>query len=650
MRLFGGPGNRRRRRLTPELLEARQLLTTLQITEINYNPYVPLPEYDEFSVDSEDYAFIELGNVGSEAINLQGLRLARLNDEGVDFVFDNVTLEPDERIVVVEDVAAFQSRYGTDVNLAGAWSGGLSRNNERLTLLNADDGIIQQFEYESDGSWPRRANGLGATLELKNVNGDPDRSSTWRSSREYGGTPGVAPSLVETPVIINEIFAHSDLPQVDAIELYNSSETVVDIGNWHLSDTVENLTKFRIPVGTEIPAGGYVVFDETDFNPGQGANETDFALSEFGEELWLTAGDGSVRPTRFVDNTSFGASLNGVSLGLMPNGDTRSDMLPMSAPTFGSENDSHWKSPVVIEEVHYHPLGNDVSLEFIELRNATGQPLLVGDWRIEDAVDIVIPDGTRLGAGERLVLVSFDPADEQKSTTFRTAHEIDNGVTLLGPWGSDQDGDPKRLSNGGEEITLTGPIIDPIEGTVYHVADQVDYDNSAPWPITADGFGASLQRSEPAAFGNDGLNWVASMPSPGGAMESEFSWQNSTQPLDVDNDGNIVAFDVLLIINYLNGEVVTARPAFLDVNNDGSVAPFDALQIINHLNNPTAARPAVSMGSQDFLLGAAIDIDGEEELDESPARIDDLAVAELETRRLQRTDGWVDRVESLFKI
>ena len=36
-----------------------------------------------------------------------------------------------------------------------------------------------------------------------------------------------------------------------------------------------------------------------------------------------------------------------------------------------------------------------------------------------------------------------------------------------------------------------------------------------PWPLQADGFGGSLTRIDPAAYGNDPANWHPIAPSPG---------------------------------------------------------------------------------------------------------------------------------------
>jgi hypothetical protein len=77
------------------------------------------------------------------------------------------------------------------------------------------------------------------------------------------------------------------------------------------------------------------------------------------------------------------------------------------------------------------------------------------------------------------------------------------------------------------------------------------------------------------------------------------SWQNPVNRLDVNNNGDVVPLDALLVINELNdpeySDPETGRlppapdpvPRFVDVDGDGFVAPRDALLIINFLNeNP----------------------------------------------------------------
>ena len=77
--------------------------------------------------------------------------------------------------------------------------------------------------------------------------------------------------------------------------------------------------------------------------------------------------------------------------------------------------------------------------------------------------------------------------------------------------------------------------------------------------------------------------------------ETQLSWHNSINPLDVDNNGIVVPFDVLMIINELNQPVYRDDtgllpeppdpvPFFFDVDDNGFVTPFDAVLIINWLN------------------------------------------------------------------
>jgi hypothetical protein len=60
--------------------------------------------------------------------------------------------------------------------------------------------------------------------------------------------------------------------------------------------------------------------------------------------------------------------------------------------------------------------------------------------------------------------------------------------------------------------TNTGSLFVP-----YIDIDVVHYDDKAPWPIQADGLGSSLERLYANAYGNDPINWRASLagPSPG---------------------------------------------------------------------------------------------------------------------------------------
>jgi hypothetical protein len=98
---------------------------------------------------------------------------------------------------------------------------------------------------------------------------------------------------------------------------------------------------------------------------------------------------------------------------------------------------------------------------------------------------------------------------------------------------------------------------------------------------------------------------------------TQHPWQNATLPEDVDNSGQVVPLDALLVINELNtvggGTLPVpptadwAPPPFLDVNGDNFLSPIDALLVINFLNQAAAAEgePADPFDQADWLADLA---------------------------------------------
>lgn len=75
-----------------------------------------------------------------------------------------------------------------------------------------------------------------------------------------------------------------------------------------------------------------------------------------------------------------------------------------------------------------------------------------------------------------------------------------------------------------------------------------------------------------------------------------FARQNPHNQYDVNDDGVVTPFDVLLVINHLNANgsapvpaSLAAPPTYLDVSGDNLISPFDALLVLNHLNASTGA-------------------------------------------------------------
>jgi hypothetical protein len=390
---------------------------------------------------------------------------------------------------------------------------------------------------------------------------------------KFPGTesPGEANYLLITNVVINEALTHTDPPFEDAIELRNIGTAPVNIQNWWLSDAKGNLRKFRITNNITIPAGGFAVFYEYQFNNDPTNNLNAFSLSSAkGDEVYLSMGDASGNLTGYRTSVDFGPARNGVSFGRYVTSDNHEQFVAMSARSFGQDdpgtvaqfrlgtglaNPYPLVGPIVIAQIMYHPPDNgtnDNTLdEFVELRNSTGvaAPLFdpiypTNTWRLRDAVDFDFPQGVSIPAGGRVLVVSFDPAlNPLQLAAFRSKYGVDGSLPIFGPYSG-------KLANSDDKVELYRPD-NPDAGFVpYVLADRVHYFDVAPWTTFADGTGGALLRVSLTGFGNDPTNWVAALPNFGGAADADGdgmpdAWEtqyglNPNNPADAnaDNDGD----------------------------------------------------------------------------------------------------------------
>jgi hypothetical protein len=167
--------------------------TSLRITELHYNPVEPnAAEIAAGFTDGDEFEFIELLNISAEPIELQNSTLLG----AVGFTFsDSAELSPGERVVVVENQAAFEHRYGTSIRIVGQWTDKLSNSGETLTLNDAVGQPIHSFTYEDgddpgEEAWPTAPDGNGPTLVVVDTEGNYNDGVNWRASSTIHGTPG----------------------------------------------------------------------------------------------------------------------------------------------------------------------------------------------------------------------------------------------------------------------------------------------------------------------------------------------------------------------------------------------------------------------------------------------------------------------------
>ena len=152
-----------------------------------------------------------------------------------------------------------------------------------------------------------------------------------------------------------------------------------------------------------------------------------------------------------------------------------------SALLFASPSDS----VVVFHELHYHP-DEDGAGEWIELYNQYGVDIDLSGWELTDGVEYVFPDGTII-EGKSLLVIAANPS----------ALEASHGLTnVLGPFAG-------NLDNAGERIVL--------ENNSRRLMDSIDYNDRWPWPVAADGSGASLTKRLTHLPTGEAASWRSSL-------------------------------------------------------------------------------------------------------------------------------------------
>lgn len=159
---------------------------SLRITEIMYNPA------EGGAFDNEQYEFIEIKNIGTASVKLDGVKLTR----GISYAFEtgrNRMLAAGACIVIARNQQAFTSRYGTSANLAtGTYTGSLDNAGEKIELDDRTNSTILDFEY--DDTWYPTTDGQGYSLTIKSATTSDlaswSRKDSWRASPAKNGSPG----------------------------------------------------------------------------------------------------------------------------------------------------------------------------------------------------------------------------------------------------------------------------------------------------------------------------------------------------------------------------------------------------------------------------------------------------------------------------
>jgi hypothetical protein len=451
----------------------------LVINEIHYNPA------DAQGADA-DFEFIELVNISADPVDLSDFTLA-----GVTFTFPTgATIDPGEYIVLAANSANYTGSY--DVY---QWaSGDLDDVGERVALLDAFGQTVDEVTYDDEAPWPTAPNGSGPTLSLGRPALDNSLPASWAASREMGGTPG-AVNFPGLPLVINELHHTPAAAQgadndYEFLELYNAGATPIDLTGYTFFGVDATLPAASIAPGEYVVvadnpatyAGGYQVFN------------FDGGLSSSGERVTIYDPFGNA-----VDEVTYGAAdpwpsapnAGGPSLSLLEPALDNAVAASWAASretggTPGAENFPPLPPapPLVINEIHYNPAaaqGADADFEFIEVVN-TGLTAVNLEGFTLSGVEFTFPAGASIDPNETIVLAA-------NSANYAGSYDVYQ-------WTS---GD---LDDSGERLALIDPFA--------QVADEVTYDDVAPWPTAPNGSGPTLSLGTPALDNSLADSWAAS--------------------------------------------------------------------------------------------------------------------------------------------
>ncbi|MBR6180450.1 MAG: lamin tail domain-containing protein [Prevotella sp.] len=145
-------------------------------------------------------------------------------------------------------------------------------------------------------------------------------------------------------IYVNEFFKHNDW-----VELYNTTDSDIDIAGMYLSDDSENPKKYQLEktdgISTVIPAHGFLTIWCDKVDPLSQLHAS-FKLNADGGEMLLTAADES-----WCDRFTYGLMEGDETVGRYPDGSR--DVFTMNVPTIGKANIlGSYSEPVTQPEVN----------------------------------------------------------------------------------------------------------------------------------------------------------------------------------------------------------------------------------------------------------------------------------------------------------
>ena len=358
--------------------------------------------------------WVELFNAGTNTVDLGGYFLTDSYTNLTRWAFPAATLlAPGAFRVVWLDAEPAESVNG---ELHASFRAPLTNGSLALATLYDGTNTVMDF-LNWDFSSPNRS-----------VGSIPDGNPCQRRSLAIvtlGATNN--PALPPVSVFINEWMAQNfstladpvDGQFEDWVELYNAGNDPVDLGDYYMTDSLTNKTKWKIPDNTVIPAHGFLLVwadNENSQNNGTNADRhANFSFAAGGEEIGLFTDTGLP-----VDAVVFGPQLADVSQGRYTDGGGAiyfmTNRTPRAANNIGQVN-----QPPVLGAIGPRGAVEGQTLNF----TATASDPNSGD-ALTFSLDAGAPLGAGISAGG---LFSWAPTEAQGGSNYSVTVRVTDSAS-----------------------------------------------------------------------------------------------------------------------------------------------------------------------------------------------------------------------------
>lgn len=263
--------------------------------------------------ESGAYAdWIEITNTGASAVSLKGYGLSDTRDKVVKWKFPDVTLGAGESMIVYCDGKNLTPTDGSPLHTNFS----LSSEKESILFSNANGQLITCMDYDilkPDQSMSLQSDGSWTTDKAPT----PGYSNTNASAALIEGQFAAQNTL---GVYITEVMATTSVSNYgdasyDWVELYNSTDSTVNLSGMGISDDPTEPRKWQFPSGTTIAPGEYQVLylsglNTTKYDSAKLSHASFSLAADGGEELVLSTAEGTI-----VDRVPLPVQYSNISYG-----------------------------------------------------------------------------------------------------------------------------------------------------------------------------------------------------------------------------------------------------------------------------------------------------------------------------------------------